>query len=225
MQTTDERFAMAITALAESYRVKATPGLFHGYRLGLAGLSIEAIERGAALALQRCKFMPTPAELRELTGSGGTSFESMAERAWQQCSEAVRRLGPEKSVNFADGATNAAVRLLGGWSRLCGLSREEFDKWARKDFIAAYVRLCRDGCPEELRGYHPGAFEIENARWIGRQLPGGKTYRLGQYGTEVCEVAARGYQPALTAPPAQQRLEGPIASRLGLEPLKRIKGQ
>jgi hypothetical protein len=64
--TDNERFAMAITALAESYRQKITPGLLHGYRMGLSGLSIDDIERGCALSLQRCKFMPVPAELREM---------------------------------------------------------------------------------------------------------------------------------------------------------------
>lgn len=216
------RIIAAVGMLCEAFNRKPTAATFAAYEIGLAGISPEAVERAVAAALQKSKFMPTPAELREFSGAGGASFDTMAERAWHQLTEAVRTLGPDKSVNFADGLINAAIRVGGGWQRLCGLEGEAFSTWGRKDFLACYVRLCRDGCPEELREYHPGNFEIQNLQWIGRQLPGGETYRLGMFGTEVCEIEAKGYQPLLAAPPAQQRLEGPIAARLGLEPVKRI---
>jgi hypothetical protein len=67
--------ANAITALADTYRQKTSEGLFHGYRLGLAGIAIDNIERACCLAFQRSKFMPTPAELRELAVTGGASYE------------------------------------------------------------------------------------------------------------------------------------------------------
>lgn len=218
----NQRIVSAVAMLCEAFNRKPTDATFAAYEIGLAGLAPEAVERATASALQRCKFMPTPAELREFSGAGGSSFEAMAERAWHQLAEAVRTLGPDRSVNFADGAINAAIRLAGGWRRLCSLEGEAFATWARKDFAAAYVRLCRDGCPEDLRAYHPGNFEIENLQWLGRKMPGGQTYRHGMLGTEVCEIAAEGYQPALPAPAAQQRIEGPIAARLGVETVKRI---
>ena len=200
-----ERFANAITALAESFRQKATPGMFHGYRLGMQGVPIDAVERAAALALQRCKFMPVPAELRELAGASGTSYEAMAEKAFHTLTKAVRQLGPDSSVNFADGAINAAVRLLGGWIRVCDLPREEFDKWLRKDFIATYVRVCKDGASEDLRSYHGGRLERDNAAWEGRTLPGGGVYRIGMFGSEVNGIDVD-YVPALPAPEPKRQI-------------------
>lgn len=218
------RVVNAVAMLCEAFNRKPTDATFAAYEIGLNGIGEDHVERAAAVALQRCKFMPTPAELRELAGTGGGSFESMAERAWQQFTEAVRRLGPDKSVSFQDGVINAVIRHHGGWQRVCDLPRDEFDKWLRKDFIATYVRLCRDGCPEELRRYHAGSFEMENTRWIGRTLPGGGTYALGMFGSEVVAVEAKGYQPALPAPEPQQRLAGSIADQLGVD-IKRISQQ
>lgn len=203
--TTDERFAMAITALAESYRQTVTPGLFHGYRMGLAGLSTEAIERACALALQRCKFMPVPAELRELAGTGGESYESMAERAFHVLDKAVRHVGPDLSVNFQDGAINAAVRLLGGWQRCCNQPREEFEKWYRKDFVKTYVGICRGGASEDLRRYLGGTIDRDNSAWVGRQLPGGGTYETGMFGSGVNSIGVD-YVPALPAPEPRKQL-------------------
>jgi hypothetical protein len=218
------RIVAAIAMLCEAFNRKPTDATYAAYEIGLAGLSETAVEKATAAALQKCKFMPTPSELRELSGASGGSFEAMAELAWHTLDKAVRSLGPDKSVNFHDGAINATVRLLGGWQCVCDKPREEFDKWTRKEFIATYVRLCRDGCPEELRRYHAGHFEMQNTAWIGRQLPGGGTYRLGMYGSEVVAVEAKGYQPALPAPEPQQRLAGTAAQQLGLD-LKRIENQ
>lgn len=201
----DERFAMAITALAESYRQKVTPGLFHGYRMGLAGLAIADIERGCAMALQKCKFMPVPAELRELAGTGGESYESMAERAFHVLQGAVSSLGGDRSVNFHDGAINATVRLLGGWQKCCDQPREEFEKWYRKDFIRTYVNVCRGGASEELRRYHGGRIEQQNEAYVGRTLRSGITYQPGMFGSGV-ETIAVDYVPALPAPPPTKRL-------------------
>jgi hypothetical protein len=203
--TDNERFAMAITALAESYRQKITPGLLHGYRMGLSGLSIADIERGCALSLQRCKFMPVPAELREMAGTGGDSYESMAEKAFHTLSGAVSRLGGDRSVNFHDGAINAAVRLLGGWQKCCDQPREEFEKWYRKDFIKTYIAVCRNGASEELRQYHGGRIEQQNQSWLGRKLPGGKVYELGMFGSGV-ETIAVDYVPALPAPEPRRQI-------------------
>ena len=213
--TDDERFAMAITALAESYRQKVTPGLFHGYRMGLAGLSTTDIERACALALQKCKFMPVPAELRELAGTGGDSYESMAERAFHALDKAVSSLGGDKSVNFHDGAINATVRLLGGWQKCCDQPREEFEKWYRKDFLKTYINICRNGAGEEMRRYLGGRIETENAKWIGRKLRSGLTYEPSMFGSGV-EAVAVDYVPALPAPEPKLQIESKVRDEIGL---------
>ena len=211
------RIVAAIVMLCEGYNRRPTDATFAAYEVGLAGLSEADVERATATALQKLKFMPTPSELRELAGSGGSSFDTMAEHAWRDFSDAVRRLGPDHSVSFADGVTNAVIRTHGGWVRVCEMDGEEFAKWYRKDFLACYVRFCRDGCSEGLRAYHVGLFERANGAWIGKKLPGGEVYRMGMYGTAVEEIAAREYQPALPSPPAQQRIGGGLREQLGLD--------
>lgn len=211
-----ERFRNAIQALADSYRQKSTPGMFHGYRMGLAGLSIDAIERACAIALQKCKFMPVPAELRELSGTGGESYDSMAERAFHVLDRAVSTLGGDASVNFQDGAINAAVRLLGGWQKCCDQPREEFEKWYRKDFLKTYVGICRNGASEDLRRYHGGRIEQHNAAWVGRKLRSGITYEPGMFGSEVRPFGVD-YVPALPAPEPAKQLTGEDRKLLELD--------
>lgn len=214
--TDAERFRNAIQALADSYRQKSTPGMFHGYRLGLSGLSIGDIERACALALQKCKFMPVPAELRELAGTGGDSYESMAEKAFHVLDKAVTSLGADRSVNFHDGAINATVRLLGGWQKCCDQPREEFEKWYRKDFIKTYIGVCRNGASEELRRYHGGRIEQHNAKYIGRTLRSGLTYQPGMFGSGV-EAVSTDYVPALPAPEPTKRLADGSHEEIKLE--------
>ncbi len=204
-----ERFAIAITGLFESFRGKASPGLLKIWYAALGDIPADELDAAVVRAVQTKTFMPTASELRELCGSAGGSFDTMAEQAWVTFVDAVRRLGPEKTVNFRDGLVNATIRAHGGWQRCCGLPRSEFDKWLRKEFIATYVRLCRDGASEEARAYHPGDFEIENAQWIDKPMPGGRVYKLGMFGSEVVEIEAKGYTPLLPSPPAQQRLAAP----------------
>lgn len=209
-QEKKQRFAVAIVGLFESFRGKASEGLLQIWFAALKDIPADELDAAIVKAVQTKTFMPTVAELRELCSSAGSSFDAMAEFAWRDLGDTIRRFGPDHSVNFADGIINAVIRTHGGWQRVCDLDGEEFSKWYRKDFLAAYVRFCRDGCSEELRAYHVGAFERANGRWIGQKLPGGQVYRLGMYGTAVEEIAAREYQPALPSPPAQQRIANTV---------------
>lgn len=201
-----QRITAAVATLCEAFNRKPTPATFAAYEIGLKGLSEEQVEHATAMALAKCKFMPVPAELRELSGTGGDSYESTAEKAFHVLDKAVSQLGGDRSVNFHDGAINAAVRLLGGWQKCCDQPREEFEKWYRKDFIKTYIAVCRNGASEELRQYHGGRIEQQNQAWLGRKLPGGKVYELGMFGSGV-ETVAVDYVPALPAPEPTRRLD------------------
>lgn len=217
-----QRITAAVATLCEAFNRKPTPATFAAYEIGLKGLSEEQVEHATAMALSRCKFMPVPAELRELAGTGGDSYESMAERAFHVLDKAVTSLGGDRSVNFHDGAINAAVRLLGGWQKCCDQPREEFEKWYRKDFIRTYVNVCRGGASEELRRYHGGRIEQHNEAYVGRTLRSGITYQPGMFGSGV-ETVAVDYVPALPAPPPTKRLAD--GSREEIKPeLKLIGG-
>lgn len=202
--TDDERFANAITALVESYRQKASAGLYHGYRLGLGGIAIKSVEKACCLALQRSKFMPSPAELRELALTGGTSYESAAQLAFVSLRREVRRLGSDGSVWFSDGAIHATVRRLGGWRACCDQPRSQFDVWYRKSFLATYISILREGAsPDECR-YLSGRLEAHNADWEGSTLPGGRIFRSEEFGGGIHRVDVP-YTPALPAPAPQPR--------------------
>lgn len=200
-----QRITAAVATLCEAFNRKPTPATFAAYEIGLKGLSEEQVERATAMALAKCKFMPVPAELRELAGTGGESYDSMAERAFHVLDKAVSQLGGDRSVNFHDGGINAAVRLLGGWQKCCDQPREEFEKWYRKDFLKTYVSICRGGASEELRRYHGGRIEQQNQQWVGRTLPSGITYQPGMFGSGI-EAVTVDYVPALPAPEPTKRL-------------------
>jgi hypothetical protein len=195
----NERIINALISLCEAFGRTASEVTIGAYEIGLAGLTAEQIEQATAMALRTKKFMPVPAELRELAASSGACYENMAERAFLALQRAVQRLGPDYSVNFHDGAINVVVRLLGGWIHICEQPREEFQKWFRRDFVATYVRVCRDGVNEDLRRYHGGRLERDNAAWHARTLPSGHVFRLGDFSTHVHAIEAD-YKPALPAP-------------------------
>lgn len=201
----DPRITKAVAALCEAFNRQPTPATFGAYEIGLAGMTPEQVERGAALALQRCKFMPAPAEIRELAIGGGQSPEAMAALAFDTLRDAVQGLGSDYSVNFSDGAINATVRMLGGWQRVCEMPAEEFDKWFRKDFVTCYVNVVRNGVSPEAMRYLGGNLERDNAHWDGQVNPrSGATYSLERFGCGVRTIGAD-YAPALPAPPILER--------------------
>lgn len=198
-----ESIINAVIALCEAFGRSATEATVGAYDLGLRGLSDSQVEAATAMALQRCKFMPVPAELRELAVGSGVSYDAMADQAFLTLSNAVRRYSDMTSINFADGLINAVVRTLGGWERLHTLGSEQFEIWFRKDFVASYVRMAKGGASPELCRYLPGGCERENAKWEGQTLKSGATYRLDVM--QPVENVGSSYTPALPAPPIVDR--------------------
>jgi hypothetical protein len=194
----------AIATLCEVFNRTPTPATFAAYEIGLSGISPQAVERAVANGLQRWKFMPSPAEIREIAITGGGSFESAADRAFTVLQDAVRRHGSDCSVNFEDGAINAAVRRLGGWWQCCDQPKQQFEVWYRKGFIATYTAILREGATEEERRHHVGRMEVANQKWEGLPMPGGGVYQLGAFGTGVISIGSK-YQPLLPSPEPQPR--------------------
>lgn len=212
----NEKIATAITVLCEAFSRKSSAALLTAYEIGLAGLSDALVERSVRLALQRCQFMPAPAELREIAITNGTSYANIGEAAFRLLQRAVARIGPDGSVNFQDGGINATVRRLGGWAKVCSQPRDEFDKWFRKDFIEAYTRVIRDGCGEEELRYLAGSIELKNAHLEGTPLRGGGTFDLARYGGRVVGVAAR-YKFLLAAPIPAPRISAAATLQIGVK--------
>jgi hypothetical protein len=69
MRKPSERFSAALLSnlalLGELYRQELTPLATIAYQEALRDLSIEAMNAGFKEAIKRCKFLPTPAEIRD----------------------------------------------------------------------------------------------------------------------------------------------------------------
>lgn len=152
------RFRELLTAMAVTLppRADLTPAAFMGYWLGLRDLPLEAFEQAVAMALETCKFLPAPAELRELAGV--LRPDDRAVLAWDAVQKAYRDHGADYSLNFDDPAVNATLRSLGGLEAFADRMERDEEKWVRKDFERIYASYCRSGVPEQaalpLVGYY-----------------------------------------------------------------------
>ena len=160
MPTDAERFAIVMNALGAAFNRPITPAVLTAYEMGLEGLTINEIEAAAKRALQTCRFMPTPAELRELAGDAKP--EDAALIAWEIATRAVEAIGWYGSVQFEDPAITATIRSLGGWQKFCERCGGEEEKWLRKEFLTTYASYRRTGVSPEAAMPMVGEFERQN---------------------------------------------------------------
>lgn len=148
-----------VALLAEAFGRKTTPATFEVYAIALADLTDQQVNAAATIAAGRCRFMPTPAELREFAGVVSTDDRGII--AWQAVERAIP-LGPYKHVCFDDPCVNAAIRNLGGWvTFLARLTDAEGEKWLRVEFLKAYAAFYRSGVGDEAGAPLPGLLECE----------------------------------------------------------------
>lgn len=145
-----ERFAVALTALAESLGVRLSTQAGNIYFAVLKDLSDEAWRAalGKAATTATRHQMPTPAELRQLAGEQAP--EERAAVAWREARDAVARWGTYDSVAFEDRAINATIRaLFGGWIAFCRCPEEELEQFKRREFVRLYPAFARNTTPEQ----------------------------------------------------------------------------
>lgn len=160
------RFTKVITALCSSYRQELDEATLEGYRFGLDDLPIERIEQAARRAIRERKFMPSAHELRELAGD--MPPDARAQVAWTAVCEAVKRVTYYGSPAFDDDLTTAAINAVwpAGWTACCDAAADggkDWDVHARREFIAAYVRLSNSGASRSLLRPLVGFHDRENA--------------------------------------------------------------
>lgn len=155
-----KRLAIVVGVLAEAYRREITDVTIRAYEMGLQGVAIVDIERAAQRAVETCKFMPVPAELREL--AGGLTPKQRAVLAWGAFKAAIASHGYYASVDFDDQVVNATVRNLGGWMPVIEQMEAEGDKWIRKDFERVYEAFAATGIGPDLARPLLGFFEQSN---------------------------------------------------------------
>lgn len=165
-----DTFATIMETLAENFRVVLTTPATRGYWMVMEDLTEGEMAKAAKATLGSCKFMPSAAELITFSGRGRSAAFSAAE-AWGAVRAAIDKHDYTTSVDFGP-TVNAIVRNLGGWLRLCDLTREDLDVWTRKEFERIYLEFA-DKDPGILHGEPlSGAFGGAPVRVaIGGKLP------------------------------------------------------
>ena len=132
-----------VAALATAFNRQADEATFLAYTIGLDGLTVQQVRQAVGRALRTCKFMPSPAELREM--SGEQSVDTRATLAWVGVKEAIARHGGYRSVDFDDKTINAALDALGGWTHVCESTEVVLDRdmWPR--FLRLYKAFASRG--------------------------------------------------------------------------------
>jgi hypothetical protein len=87
------------------------------YSFGLEDVSLEAGMLAAKLAIQQCKFFPTPSELRSLLIESLIGLPS-PEEAWSQVMRAIKEHGSYRAPVFSCQAIADAVGAI-GWREIC----------------------------------------------------------------------------------------------------------
>lgn len=156
-----EAVAVCVGMLAECFNREASIATIQAYQVGLAGLSVADIKTATATALQSCRFMPSPAELRELVGTLRAS--DRAELAWLAFQHAMQKHGPYKSIDFDDATINAVCRSLGGWIALFEVASGDWE-FMRGKFLKSYEALSRAGFGDEQAAPLIGLFDQQNVQ-------------------------------------------------------------
>jgi len=204
----NNEIARRIAMLADGFGKKTTATMLAMYSAALSDLDMKAVEKAISRAIQECKFFPSAAELRELSGVITMADRVMA--AWNTFSKALVIHNHYSTVDFEDKAINATVRHLGGWIRASGLSGDELEKWYRKDFEKAYLRIAERGASAEqclpLEGWHA---KENKGRFIPKRLH------------KLCGIATKRVTSDLPALPWVRDLKKQISNK---KPMLRLKG-
>jgi Domain of unknown function (DUF6475) len=133
-----ETFAASLAILGGTFNRQITGPVLEGYWMALEDLGDEALATAVKKSLVTCKFMPTPAELRELAGVKEITTQGKALDAWAYVVSEIRRVGQYMAPNITDPVVRATVRQLGGWVRLCEMDSEQLHSFERQAFLKAY---------------------------------------------------------------------------------------
>lgn len=173
----------------------------NGYYVALEDLSDEEMVSATKHALKTCRHMPRPEALRAFVRG---RKEEQAETAWFQFLRVFQKHGASVSIECPDPVTAAALRHMGGLSTLARRNSEDFARFAKRDFIAAWMH-CHDAI--EKGELTIGADAQTLAGRLGRHapkvcLPGRKQPTALQAGEQrsshAIQPGKRGVRRALT---------------------------
>lgn len=147
--------------LSDCFPGRVAPATVQAWAMAIAPYEKSVALLAVAKAARECEH-PSLVALVERMGE-----EKPKDRGALQFDEVRKAIGAHgsyRSVDFADRATNAAIRAMGGWVRLCLMDAEEFEKWGRKEFERLYALYSASGAAEgESGNYLVGIIEQTNA--------------------------------------------------------------
>lgn len=162
MKSTDrQRFAALMSQVSDAYNKpinEAGLSLWWGLMEAREFSEIEGAFRLHMVDPERGRFMPMPADIvRLIDGTGG----SRAQLAWTGVRDAIRSVGPYRSVVFDDPITHAVIEDMGGWIRLCEMLTEEAP-FRGKEFADRYQAYSVRGGPARHVGVLGGEHDLAN---------------------------------------------------------------
>lgn len=158
-----EDFARVIASLAETIGTQANSGVVEIYWRALQDLEPKVLAEGLTKMLTtETNFfgrLPAPGLIRKYALGDPAA---KAATAWQVISDKIKcGAMPMIDYTITDPIAHAALKSLGGHSALGQAKPEEFDTWARKRFIDAYVAIAAEPIPEGLKGPIRGQCSME----------------------------------------------------------------
>lgn len=136
----EERVKAMLEAFFNARQIEVSPQGLRLWIAGLAGMTVEQIQRGIIEFTRNSTAFPSPAAIRE---AAGATDDDAAESAWLSVVDAIRKHGAQR-VQFDDGFIAPAIMGCGGWYNLCGMTADD-RVWRKRDFVAAYVTAMRSG--------------------------------------------------------------------------------
>ena len=138
MTDTDRpQFGRAMLMMASGYNAPMNDLRIELYFSALSDLDISTIEHAITVAVNRCKFCPTIADLREVVNGSQTD---RAELAWLTWKDAARKHGAYTSLDCADPAfAETILAVFTSWPAACSADLTD-EMWAakRKEFERVY---------------------------------------------------------------------------------------
>lgn len=159
-------------AFFEVRHIKVTPDALRMWVDALSDLTADELVEAFRRFNRESTEFPTPAAVRRYAGSVAASIEDRARVAWAVVRREIGRTGGYDSIDFDDAMTNATVRAMGGWDKMCDVTDDAIP-FRERDFLANYAAICRtgvgDGAPLigiVARHNKSKRFACPNPKWI-----------------------------------------------------------
>ena len=131
------KFCEAMLGLAELFDKELTPTLTETYWNALRDeMTLAQFQSAVKASVKGSTFMPRPAQLIEAAGGGP---DTRASQEFDKAYDAAKSVGQYKPVVFADPATSATIKSMGGWHQFINRCRDNEQQWVRREWISTWT--------------------------------------------------------------------------------------